>query len=310
MSVPGGRLVLSAIDPCINDSGNLSAGAQITFWDTGTTNLANIYSDQNLTTGVSNPQFTDQNGRAYSQTTQFFADINSAYDVNVQMPTGENITFNTIWPDGQAPSFGNFLSNPSVVLTGNPTATTPVTADNSSSLATTAFVRNYGATIQVFPPGLLAMFGSQTPPSGWLTCDGSAVSRTTYAGLFAAIGTQWGSGDGTSTFNLPNFLGQFPRGLDTGGSVDPGRSFASGQGFAQQDHVHPTYASTIRDSSSSHTDYSSHNAIAVINGSASYQTNSEGGGNSPLVGTITQSGVQLAAEVRPVNVAIIFIIRT
>jgi len=55
------------------------------------------------------------------------------------------------------------------------------------------------------PAGIVAMYGHTTPPTGWLSCNGSAVSRTTYAKLFAAIGTTWGVGDGSTTFNIPNY---------------------------------------------------------------------------------------------------------
>src|SRR5262245_30304705 len=61
------------------------------------------------------------------------------------------------------------------------------------------------------PAGSVVMFGGATVPSGWLLCNGQAVSRTTYANLFAAIGTAYGSGDGTSTFNVPNVEAKFPR---------------------------------------------------------------------------------------------------
>lgn len=54
-------------------------------------------------------------------------------------------------------------------------------------------------------PGTIVLFGSTTPPNaGYLICNGSAVSRTVYAELFAAIGTAWGAGDGVNTFNIPN----------------------------------------------------------------------------------------------------------
>ena len=55
--------------------------------------------------------------------------------------------------------------------------------------------------------GTVKAWGGSTAPSGWLFCDGSQISRTTYAALFAVIGTTYGSGDGTTTFNLPNFGG-------------------------------------------------------------------------------------------------------
>ncbi len=64
------------------------------------------------------------------------------------------------------------------------------------------------------PTGTVAMFGASTIPNGWLECDGAAVSRTTYANLFAAISTAFGAGDGSTTFNLPNLKGRTPVGLD------------------------------------------------------------------------------------------------
>lgn len=62
--------------------------------------------------------------------------------------------------------------------------------------------------------GIINFFGGSTPPSGWLFCDGAAVSRNTYSELFAAIGTTFGSGDGVATFNLPDFKGRVAAGLD------------------------------------------------------------------------------------------------
>ena len=55
--------------------------------------------------------------------------------------------------------------------------------------------------------GTIKAWGGTTAPAGWLICDGSAISRTLYAGLFAVIGTTYGAGDGTTTFNLPDMLG-------------------------------------------------------------------------------------------------------
>jgi microcystin-dependent protein len=68
----------------------------------------------------------------------------------------------------------------------------------------------------VTPSGTISMWGGNfnAIPYGWLRCDGSAVSRTTYFILFQAIGTKWGTGDGSSTFNLPDCRGLFPRGVE------------------------------------------------------------------------------------------------
>jgi microcystin-dependent protein len=62
------------------------------------------------------------------------------------------------------------------------------------------------------PIGKIMMYASATPPTRWLVCDGSAVSRTTYAALFGVIGTSYGAGDGSTTFNLPDFSGRMPLG--------------------------------------------------------------------------------------------------
>src|SRR5690242_494962 len=65
------------------------------------------------------------------------------------------------------------------------------------------------------PAGVLAMFGAASAPTGWLLCDGTAVSRATYATLFGVIGTTYGTGDGSTTFNLPDFRGRVPAGKGT-----------------------------------------------------------------------------------------------
>lgn len=80
---------------------------------------------------------------------------------------------------------------------------------------TTAEVSAAGIT------GEIRMWSTATPPSGWLMCDASAVSRTvTYDGLFAVIGTTFGTGDGSTTFNVPDFRGRVPVGVGTGDASD------------------------------------------------------------------------------------------
>ena len=80
--------------------------------------------------------------------------------------------------------------------------------------------------------GEVAYFARTTPPSGWLKANGAAVSRTTYAALFAAIGTTFGAGDGRTTFNLPDLRGEFIRGLDDGRNIDRERRLGTAQGDA------------------------------------------------------------------------------
>lgn len=85
-------------------------------------------------------------------------------------------------------------------------------------------------TRQMAPAGMVAHFARTTAPAGWLKANGSAVSRTAYADLFATIGTMFGSGDGFNTFNLPDLRGEYLRALDDGRGIDNGRSIGSFQG--------------------------------------------------------------------------------
>lgn len=81
-------------------------------------------------------------------------------------------------------------------------------------------------------------FAVTPPPDGWLECNGAAISRTTYANLFSKIGTLYGVGDNSSTFNIPDLRGEFIRGFDHGRGVDSGRSFSSFQNQSMQTHKH------------------------------------------------------------------------
>ena len=71
-----------------------------------------------------------------------------------------------------------------------------------------------------FPIGMIIPFAATNTPTGWLYCDGTAVSRVSYAPLFAVLGETWGEGDGTTSFNLPDFRGLFLRGIDPLGTFD------------------------------------------------------------------------------------------
>ena len=80
----------------------------------------------------------------------------------------------------------------------------------------TVTVPDGNVTIGSLPAGVTVDFAGSSLPSGWLECDGSAVSRATYSDLFSAIGTSWGAGDGVNTFNLPNQCGRVRIGRGTG----------------------------------------------------------------------------------------------
>lgn len=85
----------------------------------------------------------------------------------------------------------------------------------------------YGGTISNHAGATVGSATTGYPPRGWLWCAGQAVSRSTYSALFAAIGTTWGSGDGATTFNVPDYRGRVFLGLDNMGGSDAGRIAAS-----------------------------------------------------------------------------------
>ena len=90
---------------------------------------------------------------------------------------------------------------------------------NASTSETNAAASAAAAALAITPTGSVLAFAGSTSPTGWLLCDGSAVSRTDYAALFAVIGTTYGSGNGSTTFNLPNLTDKFIQGNSTSGTV-------------------------------------------------------------------------------------------
>ena len=103
---------------------------------------------------------------------------------------------------------------------------------NTSGIVTATTFHGSGANltgIVALPAGMIAPFAMTTPPTGWLECNGATISRSTYATLFAAIGTTYGAGDGSSTFVLPDLRATFIRGFDNSRGIDTGRSFGDFQ---------------------------------------------------------------------------------
>lgn len=92
------------------------------------------------------------------------------------------------------------------------------------------------------PAGAVIYRASNSVPDGYLKANGAEVSRATYADLFSAIGTLYGAGDGSTTFNLPDLRGEFIRGFDDGKGVDVGRIFGSSQTDSIKSHTHTAVA--------------------------------------------------------------------
>ena len=153
------------------------------------------------------------------------------------------------------------------------------------------FANNIAAKIdQAAPAGSVAYIAGSAAPAGWLKANGAAVSRTTYAPLFAAIGTRYGAGDGSSTFNLPDLRGEFIRGWDDGRGVDVGRAIGSHQLDALQQHTHKI-------------------ATRAQNNGGNAVARGEGGSWGAPSTEQVNTDARTAAETRPRNVALLAIIK-
>tara|TARA_B100001287_G_scaffold152484_1_gene128337 strand:- start:695 stop:1621 length:927 start_codon:yes stop_codon:yes gene_type:complete len=227
-----------------------------------------------------------------------------------------------------SPSFtGTITSAGDIVMSGNgslqlPTGTTaqrptPSTGDIRFNTSLTQFEGYngsvWGEIANGVPAGSIFTFASTTVPSGYLECNGSAVSRSTYSSLFTAIGTTHGSGDGSSTFNLPDLRGEFVRGWDHNRGVDSGRSFASSQSDQNESHNHsltdPNHAHTQRGLALN----GGSGSVAITLGSGqSYQIGYSGSQSSVTTGS-SSTGISLGSsggnESRPRNLALMYVIK-
>ena len=135
------------------------------------------------------------------------------------------VTASYNWVSGETvtPAKLNTTAAPSVVV-----------ADGEVTVAKLA------AAVQqlLVPAGAVQAFAMNSAPAGWLAADGTAVSRSTYATLFAAISTTYGAGDGSTTFNLPDLRGYFVRGSGTNSDGTAAGAFGAKQADALKDHTH------------------------------------------------------------------------
>jgi phage-related tail fiber protein len=152
-------------------------------------------------------------------------------------------------------------------------------------------------------PGIVGYTAASAPPPGWLKRNGAAVSRTTYAALFAAIGTTYGAGDGSTTFNLPEARGEFDRGWDDGRGIDTGRVRGSAQADAEQGHSHQVQSGIATTLGPAYT------GIVV----GAYQSTENMSSRGTVATTMASDGAngtpRIAAETRPRNVAYLPIIK-
>lgn len=146
------------------------------------------------------------------------------------------------------------------------------------------------------PSGSVQAFAMSSPPSGWLACNGAAVSQTTYARLFALLGTTYDylGNPGAGNFRLPDLRGEFVRGWDNGRGVDTGRTFGTAQAGEIQAHNHQ---------------FSGNNRVGIS--STAYGSNATLAANM-LAGSPTTAPISDntgGGETRPRNVALLYCIK-
>ena len=157
--------------------------------------------------GTSNTQTVTVNAFSYvdGQTFYYVASTSNTGSMTLSVNGGTPLAVVKTTTSGTS-----FLSGGEVVA-GNVIGVTYYATTGQLQLVTNN-TQNYSGEVRTF--------ATQTCPAGWLETNGAALSRTTYSSLYAAIQTIWGSGDGTTTFNIPNFQGRFLRGWDHGAGND------------------------------------------------------------------------------------------
>ena len=175
-----------------------------------------------LVTAVANPSSLDNNDYTVELSTEFISFLSTELDTlqaNINSVSAGVPDMSSIQSDITAIQ-GNIVS-----LQGSLATNTANIATNTASLATntTNIATNNAAAIAAVNPadnrflGEIVTLSTGVPPSAnWIICDGGAISRTTYAALFTLIGTSYGAGDGSTTFNLPDLGGKVQRGYKSG----------------------------------------------------------------------------------------------
>ena len=254
---------------------------------------------------------------------------------------------------------GNAAVDGTLAVTGAVTLTAPLTTANGGTglssytagdlpyyASSTVFTKlGIGSALQVLktnsgatapewvtetdlcPVGSIVMYGKATAPTNWLLCDGSAVSRSTYSDLFTVLSTTYGSGDGSSTFNVPDMQSRFPI------SYDGGSSYALGAtGGATTDT--PTLSGTNAGTTLTSAQIPAHthggvttgwpsgswtggtgatqtaidaSGLSVTSGSVNLSLENTGGGSSH---THTWSGTSTAVDILPPYLVVNYIIKT
>lgn len=217
------------------DTGRLKIGDGLTHW-VSLSYYPSIYSEEWI---QQNATFSYVSGTKFSTA----GNVTESYPVGIRVRA--TVTAGTI--------YGTVTDS---ISSGSPTLTTVTVLWDSGTLDSGLS----GISIGIFSPvnssippqffittGMITPYGGSSAPAGWLMCYGQAISRTTYANLFAVIGTNFGSGNGSTTFNVPDLRGRMALGVDTMGGGAAGIvaaatavGYAAGSETTDLSHTHTT----------------------------------------------------------------------
>jgi microcystin-dependent protein len=247
---------------------------------------------------------TLENGPTYEVTNSLYGnliDFDTRIDQNNDLFTGHDGAISDIHGVGAGSEVvgtikAQTLTNKTLT---SPTITSP-TVTGTATLPSTTSIGNVSSTeisyvdgvtspIQTqidtnTPVGMISIHAGATAPTGWLLCQGQAVSRTTYSGLFGVVSTTYGSGDGSTTFNLPNLKGRVVVGIDTGQAEFNIRGETGGS----MNHQHDA-------SNSGNTSIAHNHTVPATNGNAA----GAGSHNHTVNGEHSHAGVDHYHNVNP-----------
>ena len=175
------------------------------------------------------------------------------------------------------------------------------------------------ASSALLPSGAVMPFAMATAPTGWFSCDGSVISRTTYALLFAAIGTTFGAGDGSNTFAIPDLRGYFVRGSGTNEDGVVSGAFGAKQSHMFENHGHAVSTSIGAVGDHTHTtpantepgNTNTRNIFGDATGALTNISTSPAGAHTHVI-SVTVNGANtnsFGAETRPYNMALLYCIK-
>ena len=296
--------VLGDVQSLNSGSSDPSTTVAYKIWVDTSTNLLKIRNSSNngwLVLGsLTDAAHTNNFGLATKASPDFTGTVDSAGDI-VMAGTGA-------------------LKLPNRTTAQRPTAATGQIRFNSTTTEFEGYNGSaWGGLASGVPVGTILAHAANTPPTGFLECNGSNISRSTYATLFSAISTTFGVGDGSSTFALPDLRGQFIRGWANTGSTDASRVFGSTQTDQNKNHTHTTDSTSLTGGIRKISEGfgAGGSATGVFTKTADGNNTITGSSSTSPVGgvdfdgththTISSSGG--GTEARPTNLALMYIIK-